>query len=721
MGKTMFRGASFRLLHNPPPAALTAVFARLRRQGCDAIAIIPQHYVSLQPGTPNLAPPPATARIPWFIYPDVGQDKEHPYHNTPEPELVLDACQAAAGQGLRVLLKPHIESYSASWRGYISVKNHTAEWVAAYRHRFLGRYLDIARQVDGAILCLGSELYTVTKELGAEFWIELAQWVRGQGFQGELTYAANWGWADDAEYRRLTALWPHLDYIGVDAHFPLLPPGYTGATDVNTLLAAWHRQGVEADWCPRIDDDLLALSRHSGRPLLFTAIGYANHQLAAEAPRREALPTDVRDDELQGRLAEAFRRRWDPVAEFAGYFWHEATLDQANKPPISHDILGRPVEAILFQPPAPEPAPSVAGLVLDQALAARLRQVYAAYDATAVHCYDPFVRDQAPAPARTPGLEMEAFGIGALLADAFPPSALPPGNGYRTPPGINRPQATNSLLGLGTTQRGRPAATAVLERVASTALAEIVRLAAAAEAPAPAAPPAGRSALAEWVGTKGFNYTSGRQGRQPIAISNHLMMGTLNGTIKHFQTEHPCGKGASANYGIDRAGRIVQFVNDNDTAWANGPIYDPNVSVVPWIAQARDNRWDPNTLTISIQWEGAHGDGEWIDWQDQRRATLRRGSVTQWWAPSEQQYQAGLALIRELCTRHNIALEEGLVELRQHICGHSDFDNGKKWFCPGPGFPLQQLLNDLQAGGPTDYPQYTRQVCDCITALHQPE
>ncbi len=151
----MFHGVSFRLLHNPPLDQITAMLGRLRQDGADAISIIPHHYVSLAPGTANLAAPPAGWQPPWFIYPDTGQDPSHPFHNTPEPELVLAACKAAAGLGFQVMLKPHIDCYQAGWRGDISVKGAAADWTWGYRNRFLQRYLDMAKQIDGTILCLG--------------------------------------------------------------------------------------------------------------------------------------------------------------------------------------------------------------------------------------------------------------------------------------------------------------------------------------------------------------------------------------------------------------------------------------------------------------------------------------------------------------------------------------------------------------------------------------
>src|SRR5438034_637445 len=108
------------------------------------------------------------------------------------------------GVSFRLLHNPPLDQISAMFG---RLRHDAADWTWGYRNRFLQRYLDIANQVPGTILCLGCELYTVTKELGADFWIGLADWVRGQGFKGPLTYAANWGgWADDAEYKRLKAL-----------------------------------------------------------------------------------------------------------------------------------------------------------------------------------------------------------------------------------------------------------------------------------------------------------------------------------------------------------------------------------------------------------------------------------------------------------------------------------------------------------------------------------
>jgi N-acetyl-anhydromuramyl-L-alanine amidase AmpD len=191
-----------------------------------------------------------------------------------------------------------------------------------------------------------------------------------------------------------------------------------------------------------------------------------------------------------------------------------------------------------------------------------------------------------------------------------------------------------------------------------------------------------------WAGTAGHNFWAGRAGQAPVAIVNHVMLGTLGGTATAFAS--PAHE-ASAHYGIGQDGTIFQFVRDEDTAWANGPIRNPNLAAVPWLAECVAHNINPNRRTISLEWEGTHQGGAWrlLPWAGATLETLLRGSVKRWWAPTAAQYAAGVWLHQQLIARHHIARD------RAHICRHSDFDAVSKWFCPGPGFPMAALIADL--------------------------
>ena len=199
--------------------------------------------------------------------------------------------------------------------------------------------------------------------------------------------------------------------------------------------------------------------------------------------------------------------------------------------------------------------------------------------------------------------------------------------------------------------------------------------------------------IPEFVGAHPSNWEPGRRGQQPTGIINHVMLGTLGGTRQWFATAHPAGGASSSNYGIGRDGTVLCFVRDTDTAYANGPLRAPNVSVVPWLGHLPAG-CTANHLSISIEWEGSHQGGKAgsVPYAGQPLAVdLLPGSVTSFWVPTEPQYQAGLALIRGLCIQHKIPCD------RAHIGRHSDVDSIRKWFCPGNGFPLARLLKDLAA------------------------
>ena len=193
----------------------------------------------------------------------------------------------------------------------------------------------------------------------------------------------------------------------------------------------------------------------------------------------------------------------------------------------------------------------------------------------------------------------------------------------------------------------------------------------------------------QWVGTSGRNMTPGRAGHTPLAIINHVMLGTLAGTRSAFADPHHA---ASAHFGIGPDGVILQFVKVDDTAWANGNVRHPQ-PWMRWLADAVKAGTNPNLLTISIEWAGRHTGGVWVPvpYGGKTLQTLKRDSVRAFWQPSEAQYQAGLWLHRHLIAAHTIPVD------REHIGRHSDLDDVAKWFCPGAGFPLARLLADLGA------------------------
>ena len=161
------------------------------------------------------------------------------------------------------------------------------------------------------------------------------------------------------------------------------------------------------------------------------------------------------------------------------------------------------------------------------------------------------------------------------------------------------------------------------------------------------------------------NRWTGRFGRKPVAIVEHTMQGTLDETFPIFNHESTPAYDLSAHYGVGRDGRIVSFVAEEDTAWANGVVQDPDTGIA-WLREAVEKGENLNTLTVSIEYEGYGDEGL-----------------------TEEQYAAALWLHQQICQRWAIAYDA------DHIIGHNRIDSHERADSPGVAFPWHRLLYDL--------------------------
>lgn len=173
-----------------------------------------------------------------------------------------------------------------------------------------------------------------------------------------------------------------------------------------------------------------------------------------------------------------------------------------------------------------------------------------------------------------------------------------------------------------------------------------------------------------WKGTNGNNFFAGRDNHLAVAICNHRMgrsadgsRATLSGTWGWFC--NPKSE-VSAHFGISFKGEVWQFVDLRNAAWANGPLENPDLTL-DWLVQAIKGKVNPNNLTISIEHEGDSND-----------------------EMPEEQYQASLALHRWLIAT------QGIKPDRQHVIGHYQITGRSRANCPGRGFPWERLMNDLK-------------------------
>jgi len=194
---------------------------------------------------------------------------------TPSDESLIHAIRKAHELGMKVMLKPHLDlldTSDGSWRGEIGCTKEEdwKEWFAKYTD-YIMYYAEMAQKEKVELYCVGTELSTTDLTKGY-MWKELIAKVRTK-YSGALTYAAHWDTYADIRF------WEDLDYVGVNAYFPLtekMDPTY------EELKAGWDK------WVAEMEE----FQKQVNKPIIFPESGCNSCDGAAirpweHSPRRE--------------------------------------------------------------------------------------------------------------------------------------------------------------------------------------------------------------------------------------------------------------------------------------------------------------------------------------------------------------------------------------------------------------------------------------------------
>ena len=215
---------------------------------------------------------------------------------------VIETTTRAKEKGMQSLLKPHLWVKGA-WPGKIEMQSEEdwTKWFEAYGE-FITYYAALAQAQEIPLLCIGTELELTTHR--EQQWRELIKGIR-KIYSGKLTYAANF-----TEYEKV-AFWDDLDYIGVQAYFPL---SEKNNPDKKSLVKGWNKQLKAIE----------RVQRTFEKPVIFTEIGYCNTVDAAIEPW--VWPNERKDvalsETVQATCYEAFFEAvWQKDWLAGVYFW----------------------------------------------------------------------------------------------------------------------------------------------------------------------------------------------------------------------------------------------------------------------------------------------------------------------------------------------------------------------------------------------------------------
>ncbi len=223
--------------------------------------------------------------------------------SSPSTESIKHAITTAHSLGLKVMLKPMVEALEREevlsipvWRGEILPSD---EWFESYSD-FINFFADFAEQNEIELFCVGCEYTATTGE--REQWQKVIQGVR-QRYSGPLTYAADWTNFRDIDW------WGSLDYVGIDAYFPLAI--FNNDPTVEELKTVWnnHANEIEA-WLATI-----------GKPVIFTEIGYRSGDGTSNAPANYWTDMTVDLQEQCDCYEAAFNALWNRTWFYGFYWW----------------------------------------------------------------------------------------------------------------------------------------------------------------------------------------------------------------------------------------------------------------------------------------------------------------------------------------------------------------------------------------------------------------
>ena len=191
----------------------------------------------------------------------------------------IKVCIDASNQKqMSVMLKPHLWISHNEYTGHLDFKTESEwkNWEKDYENYILS-LATIAQDKKIALFCFGTELGKAI-EKRPHYWLMLIKKIRTI-YSGKLTYAANWDDFDKVPF------WNQLDYIGIDAYFPL---STSETPSVNELKKAWNKHIYKME----------LLYNKIKKPIVFTEFGYRNSNKCAKEPWNE----DNKAENNQGQV-----------------------------------------------------------------------------------------------------------------------------------------------------------------------------------------------------------------------------------------------------------------------------------------------------------------------------------------------------------------------------------------------------------------------------------
>ncbi|MCF6296202.1 MAG: glycoside hydrolase [Flavobacteriaceae bacterium] len=239
-------------------------------------------------------------------------------------------AEALQEKGIKIMIKPQIWVWRGEYTGFIEMTNEE-NWklLEDSYSKFIIEFAELAQEINAEIYCIGTELEKFI-ENRPEYWTNLILEIK-KIYKGKLTYAANWN-----EFKR-TPFWNKLDYIGVDAYFPV---SKEKTPTVVQCLEAWKQH----------KNEIKAVTDKYNKQIIFTEFGYRSVDYTAKEPWESDRSMTSVNLEAQTNATQAlFQEFWKEDWFAGGFVWkwyhnHESSGGEKN---TRFTPQNKPVEAVI--------------------------------------------------------------------------------------------------------------------------------------------------------------------------------------------------------------------------------------------------------------------------------------------------------------------------------------------------------------------------------------
>jgi Glycoside Hydrolase Family 113 len=245
-------------------------------------------------------------------------------------EGVKQYAEAFQKKGIKIMLKPQVWVWHGQYTGFIEMTTED-NWnmLETSYSKFILEFAELAQEINAEIFCIGTELEKFIEDRPT-YWKNLIVQIK-KVYKGKLTYAANWD-----EFKR-TPFWNDLDYMGIDAYFPV--------SDGETPTIEDCKQG----WKPH-KEVIKALFNKHGKPIIFTEFGYRSVDYTGKEPWKSDRNMTQVNLEAQANATKALFEEFWNEDWFAGGFlwkWHHNHEGSGGSKNTQFTPQNKPVEDVI--------------------------------------------------------------------------------------------------------------------------------------------------------------------------------------------------------------------------------------------------------------------------------------------------------------------------------------------------------------------------------------